>query len=75
MKSTVSLDAEQPIDLHALPPTVDLVTAAKMLGIGRTLAYEMVRDGTWPTPILRARRKIRIPSAPLAQLLLSGSEV
>jgi hypothetical protein len=56
-------------DLRALPPTLDLVDAARLLGIGRTLAYEMVRDGTWPTAIIRAGRKIRVPSTPLLLLL------
>jgi hypothetical protein len=59
----------QPLDLTDLPPTLDLVDAARLLGIGRTMAYEMVREGTWPTPIIRARRKIRVPSAPLLALL------
>jgi predicted DNA-binding transcriptional regulator AlpA len=57
------------LDLTSLPPTLDLVDAAKLLGIGRTLAYEMVRDETWPTPIIRAGRKIRVPSKPLLQML------
>jgi predicted DNA-binding transcriptional regulator AlpA len=57
------------LDLTKLPPTLDLVDAARLLGIGRTLAYEMVREGTWPTPIIRAGRKIRVPSAPLLALL------
>lgn len=56
-------------DLTQLPPTLDLVDAARLLGIGRTLAYDMVRDGSWPTPIIRAGRKIRIPSQPLLELL------
>lgn len=57
------------LDLTSLPPTLDLVDAARLFGIGRTLAYEMVRDGTWPTPIIRAGRKIRVPSAPVLQTL------
>jgi excisionase family DNA binding protein len=60
---------ESVLDLASLPPTLDLVDAAKLLGIGRTLAYEMVRDGTWPTSIIRAGRKIRIPTAPVLALL------
>jgi len=56
-------------DFAHLPPTLDLVDAARLLGIGRTLAYEMVREETWPTPIIRAGRKIRVPTAPLLQLL------
>lgn len=57
------------LDLTNLPPTLDLVDAARLLGIGRTLAYDMVREGTWPTPIIRAGRKIRVPSAPMLSLL------
>jgi excisionase family DNA binding protein len=57
------------VDLESLPPTIDLPTAARLLGIGRTVAYELVRDGRWPTPIIHAGRKIRVPSAPLRTLL------
>lgn len=57
------------LDLTKLPPTLDLVDAARLLGIGRTLAYEMVREERWPTPIIRAGRKIRVPSKPLLQVL------
>lgn len=41
-------------DLRQLPVIVDLMTAA-VLG-GRTTAYEMVRSGRWPTPVLRVSR-------------------
>jgi excisionase family DNA binding protein len=57
------------LDLTNLPPTLDLVDAARLLGVGRTLAYEMVREGTWPSPVIRTRRKIRVPTAPLLELL------
>jgi len=56
-------------ELTQLPPTLDLVEAARLLGLGRTLAYEMVGDETWPTPIIRAGRKISVPSTPLLGLL------
>lgn len=62
-------DTPTQIDLTALPPTLDLITAARILGIGRTVAYELVRDGRWPTPVIHAGRKIRIPSGPLRALL------
>lgn len=48
-----------------LPPTLSLLAAAQMLGVGRTAAYELVRSGQWPTPVLRLGRSIRIPTAPL----------
>ena len=57
------------IDLTKLPPTVDIVTAARILGVGRTVAYELVREGTWPTPVIHVGRKIRVPTAPLLTLL------
>ena len=48
-------------ELLALPPVVDVPTAAKVLGIGRSLAYELVRTGQWPTPVVRVRKLIKIP--------------
>lgn len=57
------------IDLTKLPPTMDIVTAARVLGVGRTVGYELVREGGWPTPAIHVGRKIRLPTAPLlAQL-------
>jgi len=52
-----------------LPPVVDVLTAAAILGIGRTAAYELIRLGQWPTPILRVGKLIRVPSAPLLELV------
>lgn len=75
MKTQLALvaDEEPPaangIDLTKLPPTVDIVTAARILGVGRTVAYELVREGTWPTPVIHVGRKIRVPTAPLLGLL------
>ena len=54
-----------------LPVMLDL-PGAQMLGIGRTLAYELVRTGNWPTPILRLGRLIKVPSGPLVNLLATG---
>lgn len=48
-----------------LPPVVDVATAAAVLGVGRTAAYELIRVGRWPTPVLRLGKLIRIPTAPL----------
>lgn len=39
-------------DADRLPPTVWLLTAARMLGVGRTASYEPIRTGRWPTPVL-----------------------
>ena len=56
-------------DLRRLPVVVDLLTAATALGIGRTTAYELVRTGRWPTPVLRLGNRIRVPTAALRELL------
>ena len=56
-------------EVGALPAVVDVETAGRMLGVGRGLAYELVRTGRWPTPVLRLGRSIKIPTAPLLALL------
>ena len=62
-------------ELDALPPVLDVATAAKVLGIGRSLAYDLVRRGDWPTPVLHVGQLIKIPSAPLVALLIEQPEV
>jgi predicted DNA-binding transcriptional regulator AlpA len=61
-------------ELQALPAIVDLPTAAAVLGVGRTAAYELVRTGKWPTPIVRLGYRIRVPTAPLLELLGLSTE-
>jgi predicted DNA-binding transcriptional regulator AlpA len=56
-------------DLDRLPPLIDVPTAAAVLGIGRTLAYDLIRTDRWPTPVLRVGKLIRIPTAGLRRLL------
>ena len=56
-------------DIPGLPPVLDLKTAARLLGIGSTTAYQMAQAGTLPVPVLRHGRSIRIPTAPLLRLL------
>jgi len=55
--------------LLALPVVVDLVTAGKALGIGRTRAFELARRGEFPVPVLRVGHTFRVPTAPLLQLV------
>jgi excisionase family DNA binding protein len=56
-------------EVHALPVIVDLPTAARALGVGRNTAYELVRSGTWPTPVLRVGRLIKVRRSSLLDLL------
>jgi hypothetical protein len=39
------------------------------LGIGRTKAYETVRGGNFPVPVLRVGRRILVPTLPILALL------
>ncbi|GAA4964472.1 DNA-binding protein [Kineococcus glutinatus] len=64
--SRLQLDLEQ---IRTLPPVVDVPTAAAVLGIGRTAAYELIRTDSWPTPIVRLGKLIRVPTAPLLDLV------
>jgi excisionase family DNA binding protein len=56
-------------DLTALPPTLDVETAARLLGIGRTTAYQLAARNALPIPVLRIGRTLRIPTTPLLTLL------
>jgi excisionase family DNA binding protein len=55
-------------EIQALPPLVDVPTAARVLGIGRTFAYELVKSDRWPTTVVRMGKLIRIPTAALVRL-------
>jgi hypothetical protein len=60
---------ERTVAPEPLPASIDLMSAARLLGIGRTCAYRLVRTGCWPTPVIRVGRCIRIPTRPLLVLL------
>ena len=55
--------------IRALGATTDVRTAGAILGIGRTKAYEMARDGNFPVPVLRLGRRILVPTLPILTLL------
>lgn len=55
--------------LGDLGVTTDLMTAARMLGIGRTTAYRLARTGTFPVPAVRGGHSYRIPVARVIELL------
>ncbi|MEU8076015.1 DNA-binding protein [Catellatospora citrea] len=46
--------------IRALGVITDLLTAAKILNIGRTRAYQMARAGTFPVPITTGARKYAV---------------
>jgi hypothetical protein len=56
-------------ELLALPVTVDMETAGRAFGMGRTKAYEMARAGTFPCPVLPLGRRIVVTKAALLKAL------
>lgn len=55
------------LDLDALPPTVSVVEAGEILGIGRSSAYQAARTGELPT--IPLGRRLVVPTARLLELL------
>jgi Helix-turn-helix domain len=49
--------------------TVDLMTAARALGLGRTKAYELARRGEFPCRVIRIGDTYRVPTPGLLELL------
>jgi hypothetical protein len=50
-------------EIKTWPATVDLVTAARPYGIGRTKAHEMARAGTFPVRVLMIGNRYRVSTA------------
>lgn len=62
-----------PAELRSLPVTVDLVTAGRAFGVGRTKAYQLARTGRFPCRVLCIGRNYRVLTADLlAALGLTG---
>ena len=49
--------------------TVDLMTAACALGLGRTKAYELARRDEFPCRVIRIGDTYRVPTSGLLELL------
>jgi hypothetical protein len=65
-------------ELLALPASIDIVTAGRAFGLGRTTAYQLARQGDFPCKVLRTGRAYRAITADLLRVLLidaSTSEV
>ena len=52
-----------------LPPAIDLVTAANVLGISRSVAYKLAQSGDFPTTIHKLGGSYRVPTQPLLDYL------
>lgn len=63
-----------PASLAGLPPVLTVEEAARVLRIGRRLAYEQARiylatDGAEGLPVVRLGRTLRVPTVRLVELL------
>jgi hypothetical protein len=69
VEGRVNVQAMDRDELLALPAVINLVTAARALGIGRTRAFELARRGQFPVPVLRVGATYRVPTGPLLRSL------
>jgi hypothetical protein len=58
-----------PAELAALPVSVDLETAGRAFGMGRTKAHELARQQEFPCRVLRVGKKYRVPRSALFEAL------
>ncbi|MEU6944262.1 helix-turn-helix domain-containing protein [Streptomyces sp. NPDC046316] len=56
-------------DLLSLPAVVDVETAGKAFGLGRTTAYALVKAGDFPCLVIKAGRSYRVITADLLRVL------
>ena len=56
-------------ELLSLPVSVDLTTAGRAFGIGRTKAFELARAGEFPVKVIRVGRKLRVSKAVILEAL------
>jgi excisionase family DNA binding protein len=57
-----------PEAIKRLGMSTDVETAAEIIGIGRTLAYELVRRGEFPVRLIRLGRRVLVPTQDLLNL-------
>jgi excisionase family DNA binding protein len=56
-------------DIRTGPPTLDVATAGRLLGISRSYAFELARRGEFPCRLLRVGSRYRVPRTALVALL------
>jgi hypothetical protein len=56
-------------ELLALPVMVNIDTASRALGLGRSTGYELARRDEFPCRVLRVGTSYRVPTAKLLRLL------
>jgi hypothetical protein len=61
-------------ELLMLPAAIDVETAARAFGIGRTTAYALVRADQFPCKVLRAGKAYRVITEDMLRVLLIAPE-
>ncbi|HEV3381651.1 MAG TPA: hypothetical protein VG142_11805 [Trebonia sp.] len=56
-------------ELLALPVSVDLATAGRAFGMGRTKAFELARTDGFPVRVIRVGAKFRVPRSAILNAL------
>ena len=51
------------VEVGSLPVVLDPVTAGRMLGLGRTTTYRLLRQGSFPVPAHRTGKAWVVPTA------------
>ncbi len=55
--------------IRALGPVTTVPTAAAIFGLSRSVAYDLIKAGTFPVPVLRFGSRYRIPVAAILTAL------
>ncbi len=58
-----------PESIRALGAATDLRTAAQIFGLAMSTAYQLVKRGQFPVPVIRAGTQYRVPVAPILAAL------
>lgn len=68
--SSVAMDEVWTVErVKALGVMTNVETAARVLGIGRTVAYRLAKEGEFPVQVLRIGHSYRVPVLRLLELL------
>lgn len=71
--STTRISRQEPVwtreRVLSLGSTTSVETAGAVLGIGRTLAYQLAANGDFPVTVFRAGHLYRVPVGALVDLL------
>lgn len=71
-RMTLEAGVSSPLSVRevlALPVVIDVVTAARALGIGRTRAYALARRDAFPVRVLRVGTSVKVLTADLWKVL------